>query len=146
MDVIGSSKTSTDLTICQENATLAFMALEAGLLAENIRRLAGMHLVSLDALAEYVGISRQAMMNMVAHKYEKRSLPRTSTTLALANAFSVPLGALYQEPAECLRHAVENFESAPITSVAHVPVKMPLAHVPKTTRGSKVVNIKRKKR
>jgi len=80
----------------------------------NVRRLAGMHLTTMETLAEYVGVSRQAMQAIVAYHTNSRSRPRTETTLKLAEAFSVSLDALYEEPVVCLREAVENFDRAPL--------------------------------
>jgi transcriptional regulator with XRE-family HTH domain len=97
------------------------MALEEGNLAQNVRRLAGMHLVSLDRLARHIGISRPTMQAIVAHDPAQRSLPRTETVIRLAEAFGVSLDALYSEPVECLREAVERFEVAPIRQAVDVP-------------------------
>jgi transcriptional regulator with XRE-family HTH domain len=90
------------------------MALDEANLALNVRRLAGMHLASIESLAEYIGISRQAMQAMVSFYPSKRSMPRTDTAIRLSEAFGVSLNALYQEPAECLREAVDGFERAPL--------------------------------
>jgi len=91
-------------------------------LAENVRRLAGMHLVSMERLAEYVGVSRQSMQKIVAHEREERSMPKAETALKLADAFAVPLNALYSEPLECLQLALEGFPEAPIAHAVEVPV------------------------
>jgi DNA-binding XRE family transcriptional regulator len=80
----------------------------------NVRRLAGMHLTTMETLAEYVGVSRQAMQAIVAYYTDSRSRPRTATTLKLAEAFGISLDALYQEPVACLREAVDSFEQAPL--------------------------------
>jgi DNA-binding XRE family transcriptional regulator len=97
------------------------MSLKEGNLAQNVRRLAGMHLASMDKLAQYIGISRQTMQAIVAHDPSQRSLPRAETVIKLAEAFGVSLDALYSEPAECLREAAERFDQAPIRQVVDVP-------------------------
>jgi transcriptional regulator with XRE-family HTH domain len=86
-------------------------------LAENIRRLSGMHLVSNEELAEYLGVSRQAVQAIVSPDPAKRSKPSLDTYLKLADAFGIDPNTLRQEPVECLREAVEHFEEAPIRSV-----------------------------
>ena len=83
-------------------------------LAENIRRLSGMHLVSNEELAEYLGLSRQAVQAIVSPNPAKRSKPSLDTYLKLADAFGVDPNTLRQQPVECLREAVEHFEEAPI--------------------------------
>ncbi|HLG08659.1 MAG TPA: helix-turn-helix transcriptional regulator [Gaiellaceae bacterium] len=97
------------------------MALEEGNLAQNVRRLAGMHLASMDKLAQYIGISRQTMQAIVAHDPDQRSLPRADTVIKIAEAFGISLDALYREPVECLREALEHFEKAPIREVVDAP-------------------------
>jgi DNA-binding XRE family transcriptional regulator len=97
------------------------MPLDEGNLAQNVRRLAGMHLASMDKLAQYIGISRQTMQAIVAHDPGQRSLPRTETVIKIAEAFGISLDALYREPVECLREALEHFEQAPIAEAVDVP-------------------------
>jgi DNA-binding XRE family transcriptional regulator len=97
------------------------MPLNQGNLAQNVRRLAGMHLASMERLAQFIGISRQTMQSIVAHDPHHRSLPRADTAIRLAEAFGVSLNSLYSEPEECLREAVENFEAAPIRDAVEVP-------------------------
>jgi DNA-binding XRE family transcriptional regulator len=97
------------------------MPLKEGNLAQNVRRLAGMHLASMDKLAQYIGISRQTMQAIVAHDPGQRSLPRAETVIKIAEAFGISLDALYREPVECLREALEHFEEAPIGQVVDVP-------------------------
>jgi DNA-binding XRE family transcriptional regulator len=110
------------LTFCRVDTTvLAPVPLKEGNLAQNIRRLAGMHLASMDKLAQYIEISRQTMQAIVAHDPAQRSLPRAETTIKLAEAFGVSLDALYSEPAQCLREAVEHFEQAPIRQTVEAP-------------------------
>jgi DNA-binding XRE family transcriptional regulator len=97
------------------------MPLNQGALAQNVRRLAGMHLASMDKLASYIGVSRQTMQSIVAHDPAQRSMPRTDTAIKIAEAFAVSLNALYQEPIECLREGLEHFEEAPIREVVDAP-------------------------
>ena len=92
-----------------------------GQLAENIRRLAGMHLVSMEKLAEFVGISRPSMQAIVAYDLTTRSKPKMETALKIADAFAVTLNALYQEPQECLQEAIDHFYEAPIAKIADPP-------------------------
>ena len=92
-----------------------------GLFAENVRRAAGAHLISLDRLAAHVGVSRQAMMKLVAHKAQDRSLPSSETALKIAEAFAVDMRDLNSEPADSLRAVVEAFEDAPIRASVKVP-------------------------
>ncbi|MGD0167703.1 MAG: hypothetical protein ABSC51_10540 [Gaiellaceae bacterium] len=97
------------------------MPLNQGNLAQNVRRLAGMHLASIDRLAQFVGVSRETMQAIIAHDPSRRSMPKAETTIKIADAFAVSLNALYQDPLECLQEAVEHFESAPIREAVDVP-------------------------
>ncbi len=97
------------------------MPLNQGNLAQNVRRLAGMHLASMERLAAYIGVSRQTMQALVAHDPVQRSLPKAETAMKIAEAFGVSLNALYSEPEECLREAVEHFSEAPIAGAVEVP-------------------------
>ena len=100
------------------------MPLDQTYLAQNIRRLAGMHLVSMDALARYVGVSRPTLQAMVAHEPARRSFPRAETSLRIAEAFGISLNALYSEPIECLREALPQLYDAPITEVSDPPLSV----------------------
>lgn len=61
------------------------MPLSEGNLAQNVRRLAGMHLASIDKLAQFIRaqgklkISRETLQAIVAHDPEKRSIPKVET-------------------------------------------------------------------
>jgi transcriptional regulator with XRE-family HTH domain len=94
--------------------------------AENLRRLAGMHLLSFERLAAALEMSRPAVMHLVAVAPENRSVPRTATAMRVAELFGVPLDMLYAEPRECLAAAVESFEEAPAREWAAVP-RLPMA-------------------
>jgi DNA-binding XRE family transcriptional regulator len=112
------------LTLCQVGHTVcsdACMALNQGNLAQNVRRLAGLHLVNLEQLAAFVGVSRQTMQALVAYETHHRSLPKADTAIRIAEAFGVSLNALYSKPIECLHEAVEYFERAPITAIVEPP-------------------------
>jgi len=95
--------------------------LNEGNLAQNVRRLAGMHLVSMERLAEYVGVSRPTMQAIVAYDLTQRSRPKAETAIKIADAFGVTLNALYQEPVVCLQEAVARFEEAPIARTVEPP-------------------------
>src|SRR6266545_3684695 len=97
------------------------MPLNQGALAQNVRRLAGMHLVNMDTLAGYIQVSRPTLQAIVAHDPHHRSLHKTETAMRLAEAFGVSLNALYSEPIECLREAVDHFDEAPIRQVVDAP-------------------------
>jgi|SRR6266571_6037952 len=97
------------------------MPLNEGNLAQNVRRLAGMHLASIEHLAEYVGVSRPTMQAIVAHDITQRSRPKAETTMKIAEAFGVTLNALYQEPAICLQEAVDHLRDAPIARTVEPP-------------------------
>jgi transcriptional regulator with XRE-family HTH domain len=91
-------------------------------LAENVRRAAGAHLVSLDALAQHVGMTRPGLMKLLADDGEKRTSPRGTTVVALAEAFGVDVRDLIaDDPRECLQAVVDAFDSAPIRAAAKVP-------------------------
>jgi|GEM_PF-4576341 len=90
-------------------------------LAENVRRLAGLHLVSMEKLAEFVGISRPSMQAIVAYDLTARSKPKTETAIKIASAFAVTLNALYRPPEECLQEALDHFAEAPIRKIAEPP-------------------------
>jgi DNA-binding XRE family transcriptional regulator len=114
-----------DLTECQQGPSVRdedpLLPLNEGNLAQNVRRLAGMHLVSVDKLAQYVGVSRQTMQAVVAHDPAQRSLPKADTAIRISEAFAVSLNSLYSEPLECLQEALEHFEEAPIAEYVAVP-------------------------
>lgn len=101
--------------------------LNQGKLAENLRRAAGMHLVSLDALATYVGISRGGIMKIVADSPKGRTIPSGPTMVKLAEAFGVDVRVLLDdETSVVLQHLAEAFEGAPVRTIAKVPPPMPV--------------------
>lgn len=93
-----------------------------GRLAENVRRAAGAHLVSLDSLAQHVGMTRGGLMKLLADDGRKRTTPKATTAMALAEAFGVDVRDLMEDdPRESLRAVLESFERAPIRAAAKVP-------------------------
>jgi DNA-binding XRE family transcriptional regulator len=80
-----------------------------------------MHLVNMETLAGYIRVSRPTLQAIVAHDPHHRSRPKAETAMKLAEAFGVSLNALYSEPIECLREAVDHFQEAPIRQVADAP-------------------------
>jgi transcriptional regulator with XRE-family HTH domain len=77
--------------------------------------------VTLEALAGHIGISRPAMMKLVARRTSGRSRPTAGTALKLATAFGVEVRDLYDEPGNCLGAVVEAFHVAPVRQAADVP-------------------------
>ena len=101
--------------------------LNQGKLAENLRRAAGMHLVSLDALATYVGMSRGGIMKIVADSPKGRTIPSGPTMVKLAEAFGVDVRVLLDdETPVVLQYLAEAFEDAPVRAIAKVPPPMPV--------------------
>lgn len=90
-------------------------------LAQNVRRLAGMHLVSIDKLAQVVGVNRQTMQAIVKDDPLTRSRPKAETANRIAEEFGVSLNDLYQDPIDCLQAAVDAFEGAPIRQAVEPP-------------------------
>jgi DNA-binding XRE family transcriptional regulator len=97
------------------------MPVHEGNLAQNVRRLAGMHLASIEKLAEYCQVSRPTMQAIVTPDLTIRSRPRAETALKIAEAFGVTLNALYQEPDVCLGEALDHFRDAPIARLVEPP-------------------------
>jgi transcriptional regulator with XRE-family HTH domain len=88
--------------------------LDADNLAENVRRLAGLHLMSLEQVAEAAGISRAGMMKIVASDPTKRSYPKAETAIKLADLFGVSLNDLYSPPEKVIESASRSFLFAPV--------------------------------
>ncbi len=80
-----------------------------------------MHLVNMERLAEYVGVSRPTMQAIVAYDLTQRSRPKAETAMKIADAFGITLNALYQEPDECLREGLEHLRDAPIAKTVEPP-------------------------
>lgn len=95
--------------------------MDTGLFAENVRRAAGAHLVTLDALAQHVGMTRPGLMKLLTEDASKRTQPRAETAVKIADAFGVEVRHLFEEPQVCLDAVVDAFPHAPIRQVAKVP-------------------------
>jgi DNA-binding XRE family transcriptional regulator len=105
------------------SAELLFFDPDNGLEVPSVS--AGMHLVSIEGLAEYVGVSRPTMQAIVAYDITQRSRPKTETAIKIADAFGITLNALYQEPSECLQEAIAHFqEASSARTVEPPPVKL----------------------
>ena len=72
-----------------------------------------------EARAEKLVLQRTT--TLIAHDPAQRSVPKADTAVKIAEAFAVPMDALYSPPAECLSEAVANFARAPIADVVKVP-------------------------
>jgi transcriptional regulator with XRE-family HTH domain len=83
---------------------------DGGAVGRNVRYLAGMHDVHQAQVAAYVGISVQALGNILSG----RSQPRTATARRLAEAFGIGLDDLFAEAGDCVRAGAAAFERAPI--------------------------------
>lgn len=75
---------------------------------ENLRRLAGMHLVTQQRLAVALGMSRQGINNL----YKGRSDPSMSTATRIAVLFGIGLDDLYADTGTCLLRALEEWDHA----------------------------------
>jgi transcriptional regulator with XRE-family HTH domain len=83
-------------------------------MGDNVRRLAGMHLVQHEDLATLVGLSKQGLSNIVAG----RSNPSSATAYKLGQAFAVPMDALFADTETCLRAGLDGFAEAPARKLA----------------------------
>jgi transcriptional regulator with XRE-family HTH domain len=87
---------------------------EHGRLGRNLRHLLGLHDVSQQDLARYLGLSPQGLWNIL----HGRSEPRSRTAHALALAFGVNLEVLFADTGTCVRAAAGVFERAPVRAIA----------------------------
>jgi transcriptional regulator with XRE-family HTH domain len=87
---------------------------ERGRLGQNLRHLLGLHDVSQQDLARYLGLSPQGLWNIL----HGRSEPRSRTAHALAVAFGVNLDVLFADTGTCIRAAAAVFERAPVRAIA----------------------------
>jgi transcriptional regulator with XRE-family HTH domain len=87
---------------------------ENGRLGRNLRHLLGLHDVSQQDLARYLGLSPQGLWNIL----HGRSEPRSRTAHSLAVAFGVNLDVLFADTGTCVRAAAAVFERAPVRAVA----------------------------
>jgi transcriptional regulator with XRE-family HTH domain len=90
---------------------------ERGRVGTNLRHLLGLHDVSQQELARYLGLSPQGLWNIL----HGRSEPRTRTAHALAVAFGISLDALFADTGTSVRAAAAVFERAPIRAAARAP-------------------------
>jgi transcriptional regulator with XRE-family HTH domain len=87
---------------------------EHGRLGRNLRHLLGLHDVSQQDLARYLGLSPQGLWNIL----HGRSEPRSRTAHSLAVAFGVNLDVLFADTGTCVRAAAGVFERAPVRAIA----------------------------
>lgn len=83
-------------------------------LGRNLRHLLGMHNVSQQRLARYLGLSPQGLWNIL----HGRSEPRSRTAQGIAAAFGISLDVLFADTGSCLRAAAGVFERAPVRAAA----------------------------
>ena len=83
-------------------------------LGTNLRHLLGMHNVSQQRLARYLGLSPQGLWNIL----HGRSEPRSRTAQRIAAAFGITMDALFADTGSCLRAGAGVFERAPVRSLA----------------------------
>ena len=88
--------------------------MERGRIGVNLRHLLGLHDISQQELARYLGLSPQGLWNIL----HGRSEPRSRTAQALAVAFGVTLDVLFADTGTCVRAAAGVFERAPIRTAA----------------------------
>ena len=82
-------------------------------LGTNLRHLLGMHNVSQQRLARYLGLSPQGLWNIL----HGRSEPRSRTAQGIAAAFGITMDALFADTGSCLRAAAGVFERAPVRAL-----------------------------
>lgn len=87
---------------------------EPASLGTNLRHLLGMHNVSQQGLARYLGLSPQGLWNIL----HGRSEPRSRTAQRISAAFGITMDALFADTGSCLRAAAGVFERAPVRAVA----------------------------
>jgi DNA-binding XRE family transcriptional regulator len=100
-------------------------------LTENLRRLIGMHVLRQEDLAQEVGLSKQAIFNIVSG----RSVPGSQTAIKLAAAFGIGLDDLFaDDPRVCLRAAVDALEDAPVRRIGPIWVMRLQSNVERQAR------------
>ncbi len=82
-------------------------------LGTNLRHLLGMHNVSQQRLARYLGLSPQGLWNIL----HGRSEPRSRTAQGIAAAFGITMDALFADTGSCVRAAAGVFERAPVRTL-----------------------------
>lgn len=83
-------------------------------LGTNLRHLLGMHNVSQQRLARYLGLSPQGLWNIL----HGRSEPRSRTAQRIAAAFGITMDALFADTGSCVRAAAGVFERAPVRGLS----------------------------
>jgi hypothetical protein len=90
-------------------------------LPQNVCRLAGMHLASIERLAEYCQSPARRSVRRHARPDDTVAPEGQNRAEKIAEAFGVTLNALYQEPDVCPREAVDHFHDAPMASFMEPP-------------------------
>src|SRR5438876_6829977 len=90
-------------------------------LGTNLRHLLGMHDVSQQRLARYLGLSPQGLWNIV----HNRSEPRSRTARRIAAAFGITMDALFADTGSCVRAAAGVFERAPVRALGEERDELP---------------------
>lgn len=88
----------------------------AGNVGTNVRHLLGMHQLSQQQLARYLGMSPQGLWNIL----HGRSEPRSRTAQRIAAAFGITMDALFADTGRCVRAGAAVFERAPVRSLAEL--------------------------
>lgn len=86
----------------------------AASLGINVRHLLGMHNVSQQRLARYLGMSPQGLWNIL----HGRSEPRSRTAQRIAAAFGITMDSLFADTGSCVRAAASVFERAPVRAIS----------------------------
>lgn len=86
----------------------------AASLGTNVRHLLGMHNVSQQRLARYLGMSPQGLWNIL----HGRSEPRSRTAQRIAAAFGITMDSLFADTGSCVRAAASVFERAPVRAIS----------------------------
>ena len=86
----------------------------AASLGINVRHLLGMHNVSQQRLARYLGLSPQGLWNIL----HGRSEPRSRTAQRIAAAFGITMDSLFADTGSCVRAAAGVFERAPVRALS----------------------------
>jgi transcriptional regulator with XRE-family HTH domain len=90
-------------------------------LADNLRRLMGMHRVGQKEVAERLGTTKQSVWEWAAG----RKMPRWATLVDLAGLFGVELSDLLAEPEQAVLAGARAFHRAPIRFSVRLPTVRP---------------------
>jgi DNA-binding XRE family transcriptional regulator len=80
------------------------------LVGENLKRLAGMHLLSQDQVGALAGIGKQSTWQIIAGK----NGPSLKTAMKWADAFGIDVRDLHGPPGDCMRAAALAFDTCPV--------------------------------